>query len=56
MTAANGGLLAGGMNGVYWPDVVEYRLGNPSQKIASFDFTTTNASSSPAGSRSVRMA
>ncbi|HEX4491054.1 MAG TPA: choice-of-anchor D domain-containing protein [Acidimicrobiia bacterium] len=41
-TAAAGGLFAGGMNGIYNPDVVVYRLGVPSAPIASHDFGPTD--------------
>ena len=49
MTSANGGLFAGGMNGIYNPDIVEYRLDDPSQKIATYDFGTTSATVVPGG-------
>ena len=49
MTSANGGLFAGGMNGIYWADVVVYRLDNPSQKIATYDFGTTSTTVVPGG-------
>jgi hypothetical protein len=41
MTSAGGGLFAGGMDGLYDPDVVVYALDNPSDEISSYDFGTT---------------
>lgn len=42
MTAGNGGLFAGGMNGIYDPDVVVYGLDNPSNQLLSYDFGSTS--------------
>ena len=49
ITAANGGLFAGGMNGLNGNDIVEYRLENPSQRIATYDFGTSSATVAPKG-------
>ena len=49
MTAGGGGLFAGGMNGLYAPDVVVYGLGNPADQVASYDFGNTSETTLPHG-------
>jgi hypothetical protein len=49
MTSAAGGLFAGGMNGIYNPDVVVYALDNPAVGIANYDFGTTSETTLPKG-------
>jgi len=49
MTAAGGGVFAGGMDGIYENDVVVYRLDDPSTLLASYDFGTTSATVLPGG-------
>ena len=41
MTSAGGGLFAGGLDGIYNPDVVVYGLDNPADIVATHDFGTT---------------
>jgi hypothetical protein len=49
MTSANGGLFAGGMNGLYDNDIVLYRLGDSSSEIATHDFGSTSQTLVPGG-------
>ncbi len=42
MTAAAGGIFAGGLSGAFSPDIVVYRLGDPSAPIASHDFGSSS--------------
>ncbi len=49
MTAGNGGLFAGGLDGIYGPDVVIFRLGDPSATVADHDFGSTAQTTKPGG-------
>jgi hypothetical protein len=49
MTSANGGLFAGGMNGMYDNDIVLYRLDDSSSEIATHDFGSTSQTVVPGG-------
>jgi hypothetical protein len=57
-TSAGGGLVAGGINGIYSDDLFVYRLGDPSQTLFTYDFGGTSNTAlarglafSPDGSR-----